>query len=236
MKKIALFVLSDLKNIFREQILTLMFFVPAIFYAILKFAVPFLFQYVPETQEYEWLIVAVICTMVAVMPAYIFSFIMLDEKDERITEIFKIIPFQLKKVVIYRLFFIGIFSFTSVLFLIKFGYSQYISIYSVIAIAFIFSLNTAVGLLAIVSVAKDKIVAVTMCKGLNVIFMIPAVCFLFDIKWLNIFQIEPNFWIFRIFREMSFHSNYVNSLSVAFVLHTILLVLLFRFYISRSYQ
>ena len=83
---------NDLKLILRDKSLLIMFFLPLIIILVCRIGVPELSEYVPAIKEYYWLIVAGLTSVTASTPAFLIGFILLDERDENIHTILKILP------------------------------------------------------------------------------------------------------------------------------------------------
>ena len=92
MKSILLYTRNDLRLIFRDPVLYFMFFVPVLFIILLRFAMPPLFEVLPVLTSYKMVILVSICLVTAMFPAFIFSFIMLDEKDLEVLAVIRVLP------------------------------------------------------------------------------------------------------------------------------------------------
>ena len=102
--------MNDLRLIFRDPVLYVMFFVPLLLIILLRFGLPPLIQLLPVLASYKMVILASICLVTAMFPAFIFSFIMLDEKDLEVLAAIRVLPVSSSVFILYRLLFISLFS------------------------------------------------------------------------------------------------------------------------------
>ena len=92
MNSILTYTRNDLKLIFRDPVLYVMFIVPLLFILLLRFGLPPLFEVMTVLVSYKMVILASICLVTAMFPAFIFSFIMLDEKDLEVMAAIRVLP------------------------------------------------------------------------------------------------------------------------------------------------
>ena len=102
--------MNDLRLIFRDPVLYVMFFVPLLLIILLRFGLPPLIQLLPVLAFYKMLILASICLVTSMFPAFIFSFIMLNEKDLEVLAAIRVLPVSSSVFILHRLLFISLFS------------------------------------------------------------------------------------------------------------------------------
>jgi hypothetical protein len=85
--------------------------------------------------------------------------------------------------------------------------------------------------LIITAFASNKIVGTTWMKGLNFLFMIPVLTYIFEGRWEYFLGILPYYWIFKIFdagfQSLPFTINFGIALSYIFIL-TFISTMLFK--------
>lgn len=227
MKNLQILIINDFKNIFRDNILKILLFVPLLMIVILQLGLPHLLRAAPEVSEYKFLLVTGFCLVIASFPSFIISFIMLDEKDEGIFVIYKALPISALKFFTYRLGFILVFSwFFSFLLLLLQKVSGF-SPWQLLLVSLLFSLLPPVLCLLTVTIARNKIEGMSLMKLLNFIIFIPMVAFFIDAPWKYFFEIIPVYWSYKVM-ETAGQTGFAFSLIDGIMLHLIVIFITFR--------
>ena len=225
---------NDLRLIFRDKSLMVMFIVPVAVILLCRIGIPQLAEIVPDFPDYYWLIVACLTMVNAATPSYLFGFILLDERDENIHIMLRVLPvpenFILKSRVVFMVLMGYLFSTLILLFngLIHFHY------YQIIILSLLFALIPPVSTFAITAFAKNKIEAATLYKALNVLLFIPVVAFFIDGVPKILFKIIPFYWIFETIRLVSLNLQIAISFLLALITNIFLAWLLYRIYKKRN--
>lgn len=207
MKTYLTFISNDLKIVFRDKTLILMFFLPIILILVCRILVPILASYIPEVSSYYWMILAAFCTLSASTPAFLTAFLMLDEKDENLIPVLKVSPYPYSTLIAYRVSFLMLNSFIfSIIFLIFNGLKEY-SYFNILQSSILAAFIPAILILFIVPFAKNKIEGVTLFKIANSILFIPLIAFFISPAWKNIFGIIPFYWVFDSLSPLNEHSQ-----------------------------
>ncbi|MBN2609920.1 MAG: hypothetical protein JXB00_00015 [Bacteroidales bacterium] len=233
-KTIVSLIVNDFRNIFRDDILKVLLFVPVMMILLIRFGLPALVNLLPELQEYCFLIVALFGLVIASFPAFIISFIMLDEKDEGIFIMYKVLPMSDVKFFIYRLGFLICFSFFYSILLLVVQMSIILNWWQVVLAALLFSFLPPAITLLTVTFARNKIEGVTLMKFLNFILFLPVAGFFVPVPWKFIFGVIPVFWSFRVLEVMGQNTTFLLSFAIGTLLHGLLLWLIFRIFIKRT--
>ncbi len=231
MKSILTYARNDLRLIFRDPVLYVMFFVPILFICLLRFALPPLFEELPVLASYKMVILASICLVTSMFPAFIFSFIMLDEKDLEVLSVIRVLPVSSNHFILYRLLFICLFSlFFNTMILLLSNLTEW-SLVKMFAVSIPVAMISPASCLIITAFASNKIIGTTWMKGLNFLFMIPVLTYIFAGSWEFLLGILPYYWIFKIydpgFQTFPFSINYMIGLTYIFIL-TFCSIMLFK--------
>lgn len=223
MNNILTYTRNDLRLIFRDPVLYVMFFVPLLFIVLLRYVLPTLMELLPAIATYKMVIVASICLVSAMFPAFIFSFIMLDEKDMEVLAAIRVLPVSSNGFILYRLLFISLFAFLFNLLILILSNQTDWSPGKMLLVSIPVSLVSPVSCLLITSFASNKIVGTTWMKGLNFLFMIPVLSYIFKGGWEFIMGILPYYWVFKMydpgFQSLPFTLNYtIGLLHLVFLL------------------
>ncbi len=195
---------NDIRNIFRDKTLLMMTVLPLIMIFGLKAALPSVVKLLPSFPNYYSLFLAVVGTVSGLLGGYIIAFVMLDEKDDDVLKVIRVMPFPMFLFMAYRLLLAGfwafIFSFSA---LLIFDIQDY-SLLENIFYALLCSQTAVVMLLFMVSFASNKIEGVTFLKGLNFFIVLPVLAFFVDAWWKYIFTIFPFYWTYKAMQEPNY--------------------------------
>ncbi len=229
MNNYFVFIGNDLKIVFRDKTLLLMFFLPIILILVCRIIVPIISNYIPDINEYNWLISAGFCILAGSTPAFLSAFLLLDEKDEKLTAVLKVTPLPYSRLITYRISFLLLISFLSaVLFLLMSGLSTY-SFITIISASVLVSFVPAILLMLIIPFAKNKIEGVTLFKGINVVLFIPIIAFFIAPEWKMAFGIIPFYWIYEILHTPAGNGLFFNF-SLGLLINGSIFYLLTRFF------
>jgi fluoroquinolone transport system permease protein len=225
---------NDLKLIFRDKSLFVMFIVPVAMIAICRFGIPPLTGLFPVLSNYHRLIVATLTTVTAATPSYLIGFVMLDERDENVHTIYRVLPLPGGYILRCRIVFMIIAGFVfSLLVLALNGVTTQGSLATLLS-AFLFSLVPPVLTFTMVSFAHNKIEAATFYKGLNMALILPVVSFFVGGIWGWFFGIIPFFWTFKAFMAVAEPGLFALYFVVSAIFHFVLMIILFKVYQRRA--
>lgn len=199
MKYLVTYARNDLRLIFRDPVLYVMFFVPLLFISLLRFGLPPLIHLLPVLESYRMVLLASICLVTTMFPAFIFAFIILDEKDLDVMAAIRVLPVSSSGFIMYRLLFIFLFSFFFNMMILVFSNLTAWMPGRMLAISLPVALVSPASCLIITAFASNKIVGTTWMKGLNFLFLIPVLTYIFHGPWEFLLGILPYYWIFKIF-------------------------------------
>lgn len=182
---------NDLRNIFRDKALALIFFVPFVIIPLLRFATPVLSKQFPIVTGYYPLILAAFCYLMANFPAFLVSFIMLDEKDEGVLTAIKVTPFSLPHLLAYRVFLIVVLGTLFSTLVILLSRLVQTDLWLTLSISVLFAMIAPITTLTVLTFARNKIEGLSILKGLSVILMLPLLSFFFDNSWTLVLGIVP---------------------------------------------
>lgn len=219
---------SDAKQILREPIMLLLFFVPLIIYLVFKFIIMFLIPVIDinfgiNFMNYKQYILAIAVILGPEMLGTVTGFLMIDDRDARITELMYITPVGYKGYIINRLSLPFIF-----------GVIYTFICYSIINIV---ELNIfTIGILAILSgiegiiigsllfkLAEDKVKGLVIAKALSGVMLFSLADILGE-KWISLFaSIFPFYWISKVICVQN-----INSIVIALLIHVVWLLVLIK--------
>ena len=230
MKSYFTFISNDLKIIFRDKTLILMFFLPIILILVCRFLVPFISGYIPGIENYYWMILAGFCVLSGATPSFLTVFLMLDEKDENLVPVLKTTPLPYSYLIGYRISFLMISSFVfSVIFLIFNGLLTH-SFLTILLGSLLVSFIPAILILLILPLAGNKIEGVTLFKGINTILFIPLIAFFIPEDWKYAFGIIPFYWVFDLLQPEISTPEMLKAFIWGLIVNSAYFYLLFLFF------
>ena len=226
---------NDLKNIIRDRFLVYAAIAMPLMVIIISrilqhWIAPALKDTIPLAGNYS--IIFMLCvTMIPLVYGFIVAFLILDERDEHLLTVLRVMPISRNTYLIYRMLFLSIFSFLVMLIFpplsglldnTHFTYLQYLPI------ALLFTLITPFSALLVTTFATNKVQAFAIFKIGGTVFLIPLFIFLLTDNLKYIFAPIPNFWAFIALKELlSTGGNDYLHLGIGFAYTITLIVVLF---------
>jgi fluoroquinolone transport system permease protein len=229
MVQIRKLLLNDIRNIIRDRLLLYTaFLIPLIIIIFTRLVIPWLSENVVPLQQYYSLLFMLIVITIPMMFGFVIGFLIMDERDENLLTVLRVMPISRNTYLIYRMLFVSILSLVYILLfplltgLIDIGFIDYLPIGVLLAF-----LTPVLGLVANI-VATNKVQAFAVFKTLGGVFYIPLFAFFINNDFKYILGIIPNFWTFMALDKLltTGQQDYV-FLGIGFVLHLILLGVLF---------
>jgi hypothetical protein len=232
-KAIKRIAVTDAKNILRDYSLSIGLVVPFLCLGVVRWGGEFLLKYFPEASNYIPAAVILMSALVAAFPSFMVGFVVMDEKDSAVTDVYRIVPFSLDSLIIFRCIMIFVLGFLNSFILLSLNGLVTLPLLHMLALSFQMALFSPFGMLLMVSLAANKIEAAAILKGVTFILFLGAVQFFIpgNLKYL-LFPI-PLFWTSRAFETINQSSLFLLFSLISFVLHFFYIFILFRRATSR---
>ena len=236
---------NDLRNVIRDRMFVFLFFVyPVMFILFSRIIVHLIAPRIEDvfpliSQANFPLIFMFFIILIPFIFSFIVAFLILDERDEHLLTVLRVMPISRNSYLIYRMFFMSLFAFIVLLIFpplsglldgTQFSYPAYIPV------AILFALFTPFIALLVSSFAQNKVQAFAIFKIGGTVFILPMFAFFLDLGNLKyIFSPVPNFWSL-----MSLDSVVQNGtidivpLGIGFVFHLVLIALLFYIFNKKN--
>ncbi|MBN2636318.1 MAG: hypothetical protein JXR61_08605 [Prolixibacteraceae bacterium] len=225
---------NDLKLIFRDNSLMIIFIVPVAIILICRFGITKLPEIVPDIHDYYWLIVAGLTMINAATPSYLFSFILLDERDENIDVMLRILPVPQNFILKSRIFVASVFGFIFSALILSLNGLILLNFPQILFLAILFSLISPASTFAITAFSKNKIEAASLFKAMNIILFIPIIAFFIDNSLKYVFGIIPFFWIYETARLANQNSQFTVPILTAFISNGFICWYLYKIYKKKK--
>lgn len=226
--------INDLKNIVRDKFLV---------YACIAFPVMIILisrifvHWISEAYALEGIYPLFFMLLVIMIPlifGFITAFLIIDERDEHLLTVLRVMPISRNSYLAYRMFFMSIFSFIFVLIFpalsgllegTQFSYTQYVPV------AVLLTLFTPFSALLVTTFANNKVQAFAIFKIGGTVFLVPLFAFFIADNLKYVFGFIPNFWTFMAMDSVIQKGTAdLVYLAVGFVFHIALLAVLFHLF------
>ncbi|MBN1951228.1 MAG: hypothetical protein JW801_08485 [Bacteroidales bacterium] len=189
----------DLKNIFRDPSMLAILIAPLAMLVILRIAPPLYEPYFPVMVEYRPLILAVFSILITALSGFLMAFVMLDEKDQHLFDVFRILPFTFKQLIGIRILFMFLLGFVLCASFIPASGMLDLNIFQIVSLSVLAAISGPANTLLIVSISNNKIEGATYFKGLNMFIMAPLAAIFIASPLRYLIGIIPFFWVFASF-------------------------------------
>ncbi|KYK21753.1 hypothetical protein AYK24_03075 [Thermoplasmatales archaeon SG8-52-4] len=228
--------INDFRNIMRDRFFVFAFFAyPVMLITISRIIIhliaPRLENVFPLVANYPLLLMFFIIIIPFIF-SFIAAFLILDERDDHLLTVLRVMPISRNSYLIYRMFFMSLFAFFVLLIFpilsglienTQFSYITYIPI------AVLFALFTPLSALLVASFATNKVQAFAIFKIGGTVFILPIFAFFLNLGNLKyVFSPVPNFWSLLALDSVIKNGTLdINPLVIGFAFHIVLIVVLF---------
>ena len=229
MVHVSKLLVNDLRNILRDRLLLYSaFLIPLIIIIFTRLVIPWLSENIVPLQQYYSLLFMLFATTIPMMFGFVTGFLIMDERDENLLTVLRVMPISRSAYLIYRMAFMSVLSFIYILLFPALTGLIDISLLDFLPIAVLLALFTPVmGLIANI-VANNKVQAFAVFKMLGGVFFLPLFAFFINNDFKYIFGVIPNFWIFMALDKLLNTGNQdVVFLGIGFIYHFVFLGVLF---------
>ncbi|MBN1280038.1 MAG: hypothetical protein JXA00_00140 [Candidatus Thermoplasmatota archaeon] len=229
MVKVKQLFINDMRNIIRDRLLLYCaFLIPFIIIIFTRLVIPWISDTVTPLEPMYPIIFLLIIIMIPIMFGFVIGFLIMDERDEHLLTVLRVMPISRNVYLIYRMAFLTIFSFLYTMIFPALTGLVDINLVDYIPHAVLLSLLTPIlGLFANI-LAHNKVQAFAVYKTFGGIFFLPLFAFYINNDLKYILGVIPNFWTFMALDTLvTSGTQDVIALTIGFITHFILLGVLF---------
>jgi len=236
---------NDLRNVIRDRFLVFgMFVYPVMIILFARILVHLISPRIQDSFEFASpaffpIFFMLFSLFIPIIYGFISAFLLLDEKDEHLLTVLKIMPISRNNFLLIRMFFMSLFAFIVLLIFpplsglvdnTQFSYVAYIPV------AVLYSLFAPFLALLVSSFATNKVQAFAIFKISATLFMIPLFAFfLIQDNLKYIFSPIPNFWTFMALDSVLKNGNLdIVPLVIGLVFHGVLIIALFSIFNRKN--
>lgn len=189
--------INDFRLVFRDNSLKIFLALPLLTLVIVKYAVPYVVGIYESLQDYIPIILMMATTQGSTAFGFIYSTVLVDEKDTSVAKVYGILPISKVWFVVFRLIppFVLATLTTFLLLLVEpfYGFPALQSlVYSMLV-----GLIVPLMIMFVAIPAKNKMEAMTWQKIFNLPIALPIAAFYVPVSFSFLFMIFPTFWAFQ---------------------------------------
>jgi hypothetical protein len=234
---------NDLRNIIRDRMFVFLFFAyPVMLILISRILIhmiaPRIKDMFPMAANFS--VVFMFFTIaIPMIYSFLAAFLILDERDEHLLTVLRVMPISRNSYLIYRMFFLSLFAFIVLLIFpplsglvdgTQFSYPAYIPV------ALLFAFFTPFLALLVGTFAQNKVQAFAIFKIGGTVFMLPIFAYFLNLGDLKyIFSPIPNFWSLMTLDTVVQNGTFdIVHLGVGFGFHIVLIAALFYLFNKKN--
>lgn len=208
MKTLLQLTLADLRRIFRDKTLLVFLTTPLFLILFVRYFVPYITAIYPVISEYNGPIMMFASAQTAIMFGFISAFIILDEKDENVLQVIRVLPVSSSYFILFRMIFATLFSFVGSLGMMLLAGIAYPGLLHAVLLSVQFALTAPFIALIVATYAKNKIEGMAFFKGVDLVLIVPVLSF-FVSGWMKyLFGIVPVFWTFQAYNDVLLNQDF----------------------------
>lgn len=235
MTKVTTFVLGDLKLVFRDRMLSLFFFAPILLILFVRLFVPYITAVYPVAAEYHAYVMMFASIQTAILFGFITSFMILEEKDEHVIEVIRILPVSTSFFIVYRLLFSAFFSALAAFLMISLGGIAYPGFFNAILLSLQYGLVAPLIALIVGTFAQNKIEGMAYFKGINLLLILPVLAFFLTGILKYLFAIIPVYWTYLLYESALSGEKVGLIFAAGLLVYLVVLILLFGQFKKRVF-
>ncbi len=238
MSFVTTIIANDLRNILRDRLYIYIFLLyPAMIVVLSRFIVPWVVDNVFPGYELEnlyYLLFMMMTNVVAVVFGFVTAFLIMDERDENLLTVLRVMPISRSRYLIYRMTLMTSFAFVYILLFPTLTGLVQIPLLLYLPVAVLFAMMVPVVALLINVLASNKVQGFAMMKMLGGVFMLPLLAF-FITGWLRyVFGVLPNFWTYMALdTALNEGAHDLLHIGIGFAVQIALIIVLFRIFNRR---
>lgn len=228
--------INDFRLVFRDNSLKVFLLLPLFILPVVRYGFPYVTEIYGFLLDYINIFLMFAVMQGAVTFGFIYSMVLVDEKDTNVAKVYGILPISKFWFVIFRLIPAFLMA-TIAAFLILLAQTFYdLSVISNLIFSALVGLIAPIMILFIAIIAKNKIEAMTWQKLFTIPLYLPIFAFFVPASLSFLFGILPSFWAYQSLDILFKSGNAFVYLIAGFAISFLFLYLLVKKFISKHYQ
>lgn len=190
---------TDARNALRDHTIGAYALVPLIFAVLLRVGYPLLDDGLPAVADHDAIALSLFCVIAATFPAFMLSTIVLDERDQHVSDVLRVLPLAPRRVVALRMAVAaGLGCASAAVVLWGSGLGEH-----TLAIGFLLcalcGLTGPLALLVAVSLAGNKIEGLVLFKAIFFVAAVACAAGAVPTEMRHVLAVVPVYWTARAF-------------------------------------
>lgn len=235
MLRILRLIQNDIRHIVRDRMLKFFLFMPILIILAVTYGVPPIVDLYPFIAEYQLYIMMSAGLQTAIMFGFVYSFLILEEKDEKVLQAIRILPISTFSFVLIRMLFATVLSFVGAFVTIYFCGLAYPGLLNTFLLSVLYGLSAPAMALIVATFANNKVEGMAWFKGVNLVVILPILPFFLPItKYL--FMWVPTYWTYH-FYEVSMEEGKVGlAFMLAMLFYLLVLGICYQQFRKRVFE
>lgn len=224
---------ADTRNILGDSSLVLMLVVPFLIVPLVRYGLAALIDQFPEVAQYAPMVILLLGAMVAIFPAFVMGFVMMDEKDGGINQVLRVLPFNLNKLIGLRvatMVAVGIFNAN---FFFALNGVVLIGLVEMVILSINVSILAPILAFTMLCISSNKIEAAAVLKGISFVIAVAFAQFFIPGGLKYILSPIPTFWVCRSFEVISNFGHFALFSTIGIALQLVYLWLLWKVFLRK---
>ncbi len=236
MEKLIKVAINDFRLVFRDNSLKFFFIFPLLNLFVVHYGVPFAVENFPLLEDFKMVIVMSITTQGSLIFGFIYSMVLIDEKDTNVAKVYGILPISKFWFVIFRLITPFLYSVLASILILLVEPFYNIPLVENILYSVQTGLVAPMMVLFVAIMAKNKIEGMSWQKLFNIPVTMPLLAFLIPVYLSYLFAIFPTYWAYQGFNKIILGENFLIFLFVSFVYSILVIALFARRFTKLHFQ
>lgn len=219
---------NDLRLILRDGMLAFFLAMPLLLVLVVRFGVAALTAQFPIVAAYHGPIAMAAGLQTALLAGFVSSFLFLEEKDEQVLAVLRILPITTFRFVVYRLLFATLFAGLGSGIVLVGGGVAYPGTALLPGLILLYGLTAPLITLIIATIAANKIEGMAYFKIVNLVLLLPLTYFFLP-EWVGYaFSWIPTYWLFRLYERALEEGPTIGILGLALGVYLFWLAIFYR--------
>jgi hypothetical protein len=210
-----------------------MLIIPFIFIPLIRIGGEVLLEYYPAIFEYIPMGVMLLAAMVAVFPAFVMGFVMMDEKDGGLNQVLRILPFNLNKLIGLRVLSMLAVGFFNSMLLLSFNGFVFFGWLEMMMLSINVALFAPISAFLMLCISANKIEAAAVLKGISFITFIAFLQFFIPNGYKYFLAPIPAFWAYRSFEVIANGWQFMLFTATGILVQLVYLAFLWRIFLRK---
>lgn len=215
---------NDFRITFRDPIFRVLLVFPLIAFALIRFVYPWIATRFPEVTDYGHVVLMWACMQTATMFGFIYGFLFLEEKDEQVDAVVRVLPVSMFRLLTGRLAMGYSFSVLTSFLILQFGKIAVLHPLHSLLIAAQYGLIGPLLALYLGLAAKNKIEGMAQMKLANLVLNVPILIYFLPYKVTHVTAAAPTYWSFRSLEAALSGSGFWVYFAVGCIFYTVLIL------------